>query len=109
METSLNKLREYKNDRIEEKIENDIEVIARYIADTSPFNTLKKKDEYYNMILTVIDIYIANTSTFDKLKMTDEFDNLILTSICFYLDYVYDRGFRNQLVNILVPMQMSSE
>ncbi len=41
--------------------------------------------------------------------MTDEFDNLILTTIGFYLDYVYDRGFRNQLVNILVPMQMSSE
>lgn len=82
METSLNKLRVYKNDRFEERIENDIEVIARYIADTSPFNTL---------------------------KMTDEFDNLILTTIGFYLDYVYDRSFRNQLVNILVPMQMSSE
>jgi len=82
METSLNKLRVYKNDKFEEKIENDIEVIARYVADTSPF---------------------------DKLKITDEFDNLILTTIGFYLDYVYDRGFRNQLVNVLVPMQMSSE
>lgn len=41
METSLNKLRVYKNDRFEDKIENDIELTARYIADTSPFNTLK--------------------------------------------------------------------
>lgn len=82
METSLNKLRVYKNDRFEEKIENDIEVIARYVADTSPF---------------------------DKLKITDEFDNLILSTIGFYLDYVYDVQFRNRLVNVLVPMQMSSE
>jgi len=82
METSLNKLRVYRNNIFEDKIENDIEVIARYVADTQPFDTL---------------------------KITDEFDNLILTTIGFYLDYVYDRKFRNQLVNVLVPMQMSIE
>ena len=82
MEKSLNKLRVYRNGIFEEKIENDFEIIAKYIVDTSPLDTL---------------------------KMTDEFDNLILTTIGFYLDYVYDRSFRNQLVNILVPMQMSSE
>ena len=60
METSLNKLRVYKNDRFEEKIENDIEVIARYVADTSPF---------------------------DKLKITDEFDNLILTNRIFLINH----------------------
>ena len=78
----MNKLKIYKNEVFEEKIENDIELIARYIADTSPF---------------------------DNLKITDEFDNLILSTIGFYLDYVYDVQFRNRLVNILVPMQMSSE
>lgn len=82
MEKSLNKLRVYRNNIFEEKIENDFEIIAKYIVDTSPFDTL---------------------------KITDEFDNLILTTIGFYLDYVYDRNFRNQLVNVLVPMQMSSE
>jgi hypothetical protein len=82
METTLNKLKVYKNNIFEEKIENDIEVIARYVVDTSPF---------------------------DNLKITDEFDNLILSTIGFYLDYVYERKFRNRLVNVLVPMQMSSE
>lgn len=82
METSLNELRVYRNNRFERKIDNEIEVIARYIADTSPM---------------------------DKLKITDEFDNLILSTIGFYLDYVYDIQFRNRLVNVLVPMQMSSE
>jgi len=81
METGLNKLKVYKNN-IFEKNENDIEVIARYVADTS---------------------------SFDNLKITDELDNLILTTIGFYLDYVYERKFRNQLVNVLIPMQMSSE
>lgn len=82
METTMNKLKVYKNEVFEEKIEKDIELIARYIADTSPF---------------------------DNLKITDEFDNLILSTIGFYLDYVYDVQFRNRLVNVLVPMQMSSE
>lgn len=78
----MNKLKVYKNEVFEEKIEKDIELIARYVADTSPF---------------------------DNLKITDEFDNLILSTIGFYLDYVYDVQFRNRLVNVLVPMQMSSE
>lgn len=82
MEKRLNELKVYKNNVFAEKIENDIEVIARYIADTSPM---------------------------DRLKITDEFDNLILSTIGFYLDYVYDVQFRNHLVNVLVPMQMSSE
>ncbi len=82
METTMNKLKVYKNEVFEEKIEKDIELIARYVADTSPF---------------------------DNLKITDEFDNLILSTIGFYLDYVYDVQFRNRLVNVLVPMQMSSE
>lgn len=78
----MNKLKVYKNEVFEEKIEKDIELIAKYVADTSPF---------------------------DNLKITDEFDNLILSTIGFYLDYVYDVQFRNRLVNVLVPMQMSSE
>ncbi|GAA4057843.1 hypothetical protein [Amphibacillus indicireducens] len=82
METTTNKLKVYKNEVFEEKIEKDIELIARYVADTSPF---------------------------DNLKITDEFDNLILSTIGFCLDYVYDVQFRNRLVNVLVPMQMSSE
>lgn len=82
METTMNKLKVYKNEVFEEKIEKDIELIARYVADTSPF---------------------------DNLKITDEFDNLILSTIGFYLGYVYDVQFRNRLVNVLVPMQMSSE
>ena len=40
-------------------MKNEIELIARYVADTSPF---------------------------DNLKITDEFDNLILSTIGFYLD-----------------------
>lgn len=78
----MNKLKVYRNEVFEEKIEKDIELIARYVADTSPF---------------------------DNLKITDEFDNLILSTIGCYLDYVYDVQFRNRLVNVLVPMQMSSE
>ena len=78
----MNKLKIYKNEVFEEKIEKDIELIARYVADTSPF---------------------------DNLKITDGFDNLILSTIGFYLDYVYDVQFRNRLANVLVPMQMSSE
>ena len=51
METTMNKLKVYKNEVFEEKIEKDIELIARYVADTSPFDNLKITDEFDNLIL----------------------------------------------------------
>ena len=40
MEKSLNKLRVYRNGIFEERLENAYEIVAKYRADTIPFDTL---------------------------------------------------------------------
>lgn len=72
----------YINKQFIGKIENKIEVIANLVAGASPY---------------------------DNYKLVDCFDVLVLTTIGCFLDTVKDKSFRNELMNVLVPLQMGGE
>lgn len=72
----------YLNEQFVGKIENKIETIANLVASATPY---------------------------ENYKIVDCFDVLVLSTIGCFLDTVKDKSFRNELMNILVPLQMGGE